>query len=201
MTAPVFIEIGTSDFDNLDGLLDEGWRGFFVEPIKEYLDSLKKKVQSEGRDAHFLNVAVSDNNGYSLMTYVDPSSAKEQWIRGISHMNSESSNLIVRNDVNGYDMGDVKNIYVPTVTLDWLLKFIDVKNVHMLRIDVEGHELAILRNYSWNIKPKCIKIEHKFVDKMELLQLLVSKGYIVLDEGDDFYCVYNGDMNERIPLG
>lgn len=196
MTKPVFIEIGSCDFDNLDSLLDQGWRGFFIEPITVYFNSLKTKVGKSDRDAHFLNVAVSDKNGYNTMTYVDPKTAKEQWIRGISHLNNNSSNLIIKNDSNGYDLGEIKQLNVPTVTLDTLLNLIDVKSVDMLRIDVEGHEMSILKNYSWNIKPRCIKIEHKFVDKMSLLQLLVTKGYIVLDEGDDFYCVYNGEVNE-----
>jgi len=194
MSNPIFIEIGTSDFDNLDSLLDEGWRGFFIEPIPEYLKSLQQKVSSPERDATFLNVAVSDKNGYNIMTYVDPKTVKQQWIRGISHLNSDSSNLINKNNEQGYDLGDIKQISVPTVTLDWLIQLIDVKSIDMLRIDVEGHELNILQNYSWSIKPKRIKVEHKFIDKKNLLDLLVTNGYSVLDVGDDFYCIHNEEL-------
>ena len=31
-----FVEIGVSDFNTLEQLLDNGWEGYFVEPVKRY---------------------------------------------------------------------------------------------------------------------------------------------------------------------
>ena len=34
-----FIEIGTADFDTFEHLAEDGWKGIFVEPVKELLDN------------------------------------------------------------------------------------------------------------------------------------------------------------------
>ena len=33
---PFFIEIGTADFDTYEGLAKQGWKGIFVEPVKQH---------------------------------------------------------------------------------------------------------------------------------------------------------------------
>lgn len=190
----VFIEIGSCDFDNLDNLLNEGWQGYFIEPIPDYYYSLKNKILNP--NAYFHNIAISSSIGYKEMTYVDSLTVKEQWMRGISHLSQESSNLINRNVELGYNLGNIKRVKVPSVTLDFYLSLFDIKQIDMLRIDTEGHELAILSNYSWSVKPKKIKVEHKFVDKDKLLDILTDNDYTVADIGDDFYCVYNEVNNE-----
>ena len=41
MKQKIFVEIGVCDFDTLEPLIDNGWKGYFVEPVKEYADKLK----------------------------------------------------------------------------------------------------------------------------------------------------------------
>ena len=192
MEQKVFVEIGACDFDNLDALLDEGWIGYFVEPIPVYYNSLIEKIKKSGRVCHFTNVAISNYTGTVEMTYIDPKTTDQQWVRGISHMTSrvhQSSRLIPRNVNEGHDIGKPVTIEVPCWSLDVYLERQGLTNIDMLRMDVEGHELQILCEYSWTVMPKRIKIEHKFVHTDRLRLLLESKGYVVMEAGDDFYCI------------
>jgi FkbM family methyltransferase len=186
-----FLEIGSCDFDNLDHLLDEGWAGYFIEPIPVYFESLRGKIERPDRKTTFINCAISSEDGSMDMTYIDPSTANEQWVRGISHIKAGGSRLIPKNKELGYNIGKAIDVTVPCLTLDTFLKLFNITELDMLRIDTEGHELEILMNYSWTIKPKSIKIEHKFVDINILKGILTSQGYDIVTIGDDLYCRLN----------
>lgn len=183
-----FIEIGTSDFNNLDAFLDCGWRGFFVEPVPKYFESLKEKVK--GKNSVCVQTAISNYDGTIKMDVLTPYE-EEQWQRGISHVHAEgnhanySSNLVQRNK----DVGKVETIEVPCVTLDFFLEHFNIVEVDFMQIDVEGHELAILEHYSWNVKPKMMKIEHKFIDDKRLTNLLFKQGYKWWLEREDVYAI------------
>ena len=41
----VFLEIGTSNFDTLIPLIENGWQGYCVEPVAEYVHDLSKLNQ------------------------------------------------------------------------------------------------------------------------------------------------------------
>jgi FkbM family methyltransferase len=182
-----YVEIGTSDFDNLDNFLTPDNRVYFVEPVSEYLDSLKKRIGTND-SAFFDNCAISSYNGKAEITYIDPNTASEQWVRGISHLNFSSSNLIERNLKEGY-LSSCKAITrnVKCFTLDYFFYRHGIRDVEYLKMDVEGHELEILCAYNWRVKPKKLKIEHKFVDLNVLLSILAEQGYTVLVHGDDVY--------------
>lgn len=183
-----FIEIGTSDFNNLDAFLDCGWRGFFIEPVPKYFESLQEKVK--GKNSVCVQTAITNYNGTIKMDVLTPYQ-EEQWQRGISHVHAEgnpanySSNLVQRNK----DIGNVETIIVPCVTLDFFLEHFNIVEVDFMQIDVEGHELAILEHYSWNVKPKMLKIEHKFIDDSRLTSLLDSNGYKWWMEREDVYAI------------
>lgn len=185
----VFVEIGSCDFDNLDCLLDEGWAGYFIEPIPESINSLINKVRRPNRMAQFHNIAISDRDGTMDMVYIDPKTASEEWVRGISHSAKGGSNLIYLNERLGHQIGNKKTITVPCLTLDTYLQRHGITRIDMLRVDVEGHEIDVLQNYSWTIKPKYIKIEHKFVDLNKLWGIITKQGYEIMNHQDDLYCV------------
>lgn len=182
-----YVEIGTSDFDNLDNFLGPDSRVYFVEPVSAYLDSLKKRIGTND-SAYFDNCAISSFNGKADITYIDPDTASEQWVRGISHLNFSSSNLIERNHQQGY-LSSCKAITrrVRCFTLDYFFYRHGIREVEFLKMDVEGHELEIFSVYNWRVKPKHLKIEHKFVDLNKLLSILAEQGYDSQVHGDDVY--------------
>lgn len=182
-----YIEIGACDFDNLDGFLNDG-RVIFVEPIPVYRESLKQKIGNHP-NAIFEESAISSFNGHIDMTYIEPTDDTEWWVRGISHANFSSSDLINKNKKNGYYLGTSKVINVSSLTLDKLLDKYQVKDIELLKIDVEGHELEILNRYSWRIKPKQLKIEHKHCGIKELTQMLIKHNYVMIHHQDDIYAI------------
>ena len=183
-----FIELGACDFENLIPLLMAGWRGYFIEPIPRYMISLKNEIQNQNleENAIFDQCAISNIDGEIEMIVV--SNPSEQWQRGISHVKANgnkdfSSDLISLNDF------DSESIIVRSMTLNQFLIKHDIKEIDVCKIDVEGHELVILENYDWCIKPKYLKIEHKFVNDLKLVNLLNEKGYFVWQEHDDLYAI------------
>ena len=70
----VFVEIGVCDFDTLEPLLKNGWKGYFVEPIPQYADELSHLNVSE--------CAISSYNG-TMEMYM--SKGLNEWSKGISH--------------------------------------------------------------------------------------------------------------------
>ena len=185
-----FIELGACDFENLTPLLASNWRGFFIEPIPVYMSSLKESVAREGLSANaiFEESAITNYNGSIAMVYA--THPTEEWQRGISHVNTDgkpvrnyTSNLVYRNNFRN------EVINVNALTLNSFLKKHDIQQIDLLKIDVEGHELMILESYDWCIKPKLLKIEHKFVDYNRLVNLLYKNGYFVWSEQDDVYAL------------
>ena len=73
------------------------------------------------------------------------------------------------------------------MTLDDLL--FDMKEIDFLKVDVEGHELNVFLNYSFKVKPKIIKVEHKHVDDIALSKKLEENGYLVWTEKHDIYAI------------
>jgi len=182
-----FIEIGACDFNNLDIYLDKG-RVIFVEPIPEYRESLKRKIGNHS-NAVFEDSAISSYDGFLDMTYILPDTAADWWVKGISHASFSSSNLINRNIQQGFNIGTPASITVPCLTLNSFLSKHQVEEIELLQIDVEGHEMEILGIYDWKIKPKQLKIEHKFNDVNIMTKLLTEKGYAVYPDEEDIYAI------------
>ena len=58
-----------------------------------------------------------------------------------------------------------------------------------MKIDVEGHELEVLTSYSWIVKPKVMKVEHKHISGGTLDKMLRRQGYSLFTEQDDVYAI------------
>ena len=126
-----FIEVGTSDFNTLEPLAEQGWNGIFIEPDNWYLKNLKRY---DG--CHYEQVAISNYRGTSKFyafdgRWVDDmKNEDEQWIRGTGNID----------DTNAQNM----NPDWPQVELDvevcMLQDILDkhsVKKIDFLKIDAE----------------------------------------------------------------
>lgn len=182
-----FLEIGCADFDTLLPLAARGWCGHMVEPISEHCESLRRQAQRVnicGDQLKIHQCAISSNTGTIDMLV---SSGTDEWTRGISHVVGESSELLNRPQNRKYKG---KTITVECFSLDHFLTKIGDPHIDFLKLDVEGHELAILREYSWKIKPSFIKVEHKHLDDRILKKLLQHQGYLAYTEKQDIYAIY-----------
>lgn len=194
---PIFVEVGSCDFDNLDALLLDGWTGYFIEPVPEYLFSLMNKIRNNCGDkpvnAFFENLAISDHNGTGQIRYYPPLDNLPWWSKGVGHiMNGSDNNAIEHNpNLTNYRQ-ELKVVDTVLMTLDSFLDKHKITNIEIMKIDVEGHELDILRNYSWKVKPRHLKIEHTHAGLDALLQILRNQGYTYRFDSEDIFA-FKGD--------
>lgn len=184
METKVFLEIGTCDFDTCLPLAKEGWSGYMIEGDPKYAEKMRQ--QTANYNVQVSNMAISDYDGYIKFhtTCMD-----EGWIKGIG--------TVAANNHIGYRLLDNENlsqfidetITVPCSTLDTFIKESGIDHIDFMKIDTEGHEMNILGNYSWAVKPTMVKIEHKHIDDIRMSNMLKSQGYLVWTEKEDIYGV------------
>lgn len=186
-----FIEIGACDFDTNLPLIESGnWNGVMIEASPLIFNSLREHIQFTRNRHHVFakNVAVSDRNGE-----IDFAVTKDNhdWSRGIG-------TVVDRNHTGTclYNLGDNANLLydsvvkVPCITLDTLVDdFSFLGHIDFLKLDTEGHEFTILKNYSWKVKPTFIKLEHIHIDDVSMRELLEVQGYTVWTEKEDMYAI------------
>ena len=172
----IFVEIGVCDFDTLESLEKYGWKGYYVEPVKEYADKLKGDVTQ---------CAISSYDG-TIEFYVSRSDG-EEWVRGVSHAVKQRGSKLLELESNRQFISE--KITVPCYTLQSYCKMKDIQYIDYLKVDTEGHETDIFESYDWSIYPTFIKLEHFHIDDLRMKKLLEEKGYIVYTEGRDIYAV------------
>ncbi len=93
----------------------------------------------------------------------------------------------------GHTLAKNSVVFLPQVTLDFLLSKLSLTEVHILKMDIEGAEVDVFTHYSWRIKPKFVAVEfHDIYQPMEqedFEQLFYRQGYIKIFE--DFNIVDN----------
>jgi len=179
-----FLEIGTADFDTLIPLAEKGgWNGYCVEPIPHHCETLRE--MSKNLPVAIVEAAISDYDGNINMLV----GGGLDWAEGISHVsnsNHRGARLLDLPDNASLRKGEIS---VKCMTLDTLIDLYGIDEIDFCKIDVEGHELNVLENYSWKVKPKFMKIEHSHCPGNSLDKLLTPLGYTIFVERTDIYCV------------
>jgi hypothetical protein len=156
-----FIEIGTADFDTLIQRASATDRGLSIEPLGFYLDKLPNKPNVIKYQA-----AVSDTDGFADIYYIEESKIKEYnlpyWVRGCNSINKPHQ--FTRQKIGPelyYKLATVEKI--PTVSWKTLIDTYCIQSIGHLKIDTEGHEHIILKEYF----KECIKNPKLFAKKIE----------------------------------
>ena len=182
-----FLEIGCADFDTLLPLAARGWRGFFIEPVERMRESLIRQAQKVGvnmLDVEFAPICISDHDGSIEMV----ESLGDDWASGISHVANGPNSGLLDHPLNQGFRGNI--VTVPCETLDTFVAKRNIVSLDFMKIDVEGHELAVLEPYSWRVKPDLIKIEHKHSNLEVLRRILGREGYHTYIEAEDLYAIH-----------
>ena len=172
----VFVEIGVCDFDTLEPLQRNGWKGYYVEPVKEYADKLRGDVTQ---------CAISSYDG-TIEFYISRSDG-EEWQRGISHAVEQKGTKILELHGNSHLIS--RKVTVPCYTLQSFCKMKDIQYIDYLKVDTEGHETDIFESYDWSVLPTLIKLEHFHINDIKMKSLLEKRGYIVYTEDRDIYAI------------
>jgi hypothetical protein len=168
-----FIEIGTSNFDTIVQLIGTsasqplallGLRGFVVEPVVSYLDSLpsipgveKANLAITGR-ANYASTASAfasspDGDGggggvgESLSLYYIPLEVIEElhfpaWLRGCNSIGGYHHQHLALNITEF-----VSVVPIPVVPISEFLQQRGIRGVRLLKIDTEGFDILILDEY------------------------------------------------------
>ncbi len=139
-----YIDVGANDpvEDSITkAFYDLGWRGINIEPQYEYYLSLKEQRPEDTN----LHLAVS-NTVDKIQLYISH-------IRGWS-----TTNQTIISDENSCYF-DHTPITVEAKSLDTIVNQQSVKDIHFLKIDVEGSEKDVLESFSFSIMPWVIVVE------------------------------------------
>ena len=180
---PCFLEVGSCDFDTCLTLASNGWSGVVVEANPEIFSSVLKLFQ--GTNVKCVNCVITDHNGevdFRLATGWG-------WARGISHVVSDNHKGARLSDFpkNVNNFGKV--VTLQGITLDRLIDLCQLQSIDFLKIDTEGHELNVLDGFSFSVRPRFIKIEHRLTDDIKIMSRLQSENYLAWTEENDIYAV------------
>lgn len=181
-----FIEIGTSDFDTLIETACPYTKGISIDPIQSYLDNLPSPL-----NILKLPLAISDQDGETELYYIPEEDIKKYnlkwWVRG-SNSIGKPHNFTLK------DMGEeaynklVRIEKIPTLSLSTLFSKYEVKKLRYFKIDTEGHDHIILKEYlelcktNPSLLADIIHFEyHKEVSNITVLDELIQgfKGYTI----------------------
>jgi autotransporter strand-loop-strand O-heptosyltransferase len=187
-----FIEIGTSDFDTLIESSNNNEWGISVEPIKFYLDKLpnKKNVFKE-------QSAIALENGDIDIYYIDEEDIQKHnlpwWVRGSNSVSSPHKFTIKELGEDLYYQ-IVRKEKVKTITWSTLFEKYNVKSVDYLKIDTEGFDHIIFKDFLDYCElnkfplPNKITLEyHTDVSNLPEIDKLISKL--------PFYLVYKSNSD------
>ena len=203
-----FIEIGTSDFDTL---VEQDWpedvHGICVEPMEIYLNNLIRRP-----NVVYVTTAISDKDGEATMYYPDPDFFQKHKeinrdIRGWNtlhtahpslkeHVTDSGLSSITTNEMCARLLPrKIKTIRVQTVTWETFATTHDITGIGHLKIDAEGHDIVILRQYFAYCEkhPECLadKIEFETMRNVwgdlidEAIEHLNKLNYVELRVGRD----------------
>jgi len=187
------VEIGTCDFD-IAVSRDNVRTGLCVEPIQFYLDRIPNK-----QGVKKINCAISDENGECTIYYVNPEIIGQyqfpDWFRGCNSINAYHPTVYRVIKERGFIPEELISHYiVKKKTLYTLLEEQEIINIHLLKIDTEGHDCIILQKYLEDIGDdnqrlpfqlffECnVLTEENRLNRM--LEVLYSKGYDLMSKDD-----------------
>lgn len=186
-----FIEVGTSDFHTLIEQADENTVGLSIEPINSYLESLPNK-----KNVIKVNAALSNYDGEIEIYHIGLNEMNANglpfWVRGCNSVNKPHE--YTRNKI-GHELYDsiVKKTKVPTLSWNTLIENYNIGSIGYLKIDTEGHEHIILKDYfemcekNPSFYAQRIKFEYNETSNKKILDELISNltNYQVIYEEED----------------
>jgi FkbM family methyltransferase len=145
-----------------------GWSGINVEPVPSLHEKLR---HARPRDIN-LNLGLSDRGG-TLTFFVSPA------VTGWSTFSPDLAAAYRRRGMV------ITEQVIPVLTLTELFQTYVSRPVDFLKIDVEGHELEVIRGIDWGAcRPRVLVVECAW-----------PEGWTHLIPGSDYHLLYNDGIN------
>jgi FkbM family methyltransferase len=204
VSRPFFVKVGAHDGVTADPCSDallenRAWRGLLIEPVPYCFERLRRSYADERR-FRLEPVAIGVRSGSAPFYYADEK-AREQlpdlpaWY---DQLGSFDRDHLLRH-LPGIAPFVVER-EVEVRTLPEVLERNGVREVHLLHVDAEGQDLAILRTLDFRRwKPLALLVEHALLseaERGELDALLADAGYAVEDSGRDYLATLPGADSE-----
>lgn len=173
----VFLQIGANDGKSQDPIhqFNTKWTGHFIEPLEKPFTALKANYKAQ-YNKHYYNQAIGNTNGeIEIHVPIEETDFNTK----IASLNKGAALL--------RDF-ETKALNVKVNRLDDFLEQNNIKHFDLMLLDVEGYELNILMDYSFNIKPKYIFVETRFFSFHDLVgfnKRMRNLGYAILTENDN----------------
>lgn len=188
-----YIDVGAGHpvYDNVTyALYLAGWRGINIEPMKREADWLRE-IRPEDQT---FQVALGEDAG-RITLFAAPDEN-----RGAT---TADSNLVQRYELQGQTFEPFE---VDVTSLDSILENNDVEPIHVLKIDVEGAEVSVLKGFSierympWVLVIEATRPNSAEDVSSEWEDLVLNAGYVktLFDGLNNFYV--RSDLSEVVEL-
>ena len=140
---------------------EQGWNGINIEPLPDMCAEFTAKRE---RDIN-LNIAISNTEG-TMTLHADG-------------MASTLSDKVVAESSNTF-----KDVEIEVDTLTHVVDICFVKEIHFLKVDVEGFERQVLEGYDFHVRPWVICMEStkpntEIPSYDEWEHILLDHGYVL----------------------
>jgi FkbM family methyltransferase len=150
---------------------------FLFEPVEEYYSFIQENYRDF--DYELVRGAISDKDGEDLLS--------------ITKMGADS---ITHSSLDGaFGREAAESRVVKTITLDSFLKDRNCPKPYLLKLDVDGHELPILRGAEETLRDtSCVVMESPLCNLSERVSYLEAKGFKLWDIVD--LCYYYDNLHQ-----
>jgi FkbM family methyltransferase len=198
-----YVQVGAND-----GFLDDpvfkiararNWSGLLIEPNPSYFAALTKTYEGRKR-FKLLNCGVSDRAGKMDLHYLAPEAEGKYppWAKGCATLDHDRLTQVLSR-VATPGPNDIASTTITLRRLDAILKSQKITRTDLLVIDVEGHEVSVLKSLDLSkFRPKAILLESNGGDEAQdqvIREHLTAAGYTLHRLGDDIF-----GYNEAFPM-
>lgn len=184
-----FVQIGANDGIRHDPLrplvLRHRLAGLLVEPLPDIFEDLQRNY-SGVPGLRFVNAAAGNASGNLRIARFRRDAPVHDDLHSIASADiARLRRFARRRGVEHF----IEELDVPCLSIEELLESHDVKHVDLLQLDVEGHELELLRAvFLAGFAPTIVNMEHLHLgteDRIQAQRLLVTHGYSYVYTGID----------------
>jgi FkbM family methyltransferase len=180
----MFVEVGAFDgkhYSNVRRLVEKhGWRGLSIEPVRKNFAKLCESYW--GKDVKCIQAAVSNHTGTAEIN-VSTYPHLPEWGSDVASLSTEDNARWTKTYGAKWEKETIE-----VKTLTDIFSENGLKNVDLLSIDAEGHDVEVLEGLDFSQhKPQLVVVEYG--DKRRnIAELLASKGYsLVYDNKQDLF--------------
>ncbi len=192
------LQIGANDGIHNDPvwffIRKHGWDALLVEPVPRIFESLKENYRKHS-GVRFANVAISDRDESRPFFFLDdPNGELPAWASEVGSFIPE----LVDKEIQGRDVSRfLREIEVPCLTPETLLRQYQVKQVDLVVIDAQGYDDRIVQCLPLErIRPKIIVYEHCMLSRERRAAcdaFLEDHGYVLTSDRWDVLATLSDD--------